>query len=279
MPDPRQLPFLLELLEDESPLVRDAVRKELARYGPNLKLELSRLPQPLPAERLRTVAELLEDHNRDWLRAHWPQWRDEPDEQSRLEQAFRLLADFQNGPALHDPLGPRLDALAAECRGWAEHPHPSLLAQFLFQNKKLQGAREHYYSPAHSNLSAVLRRRRGLPISLCCIYILVGGRLGLSIEGCNFPGHFLARFRAPNAQNGSFVYVDCFDGGRLLDARVIHGAFRNPAPGLLALLEQPARAEAIIARVLRNLIFAYGKSDQPGNASLLAELLETLPGG
>ncbi len=44
-----------------------------------------------------------------------------------------------------------------------------------------------YGDPQNSNLVHVITRRAGLPISLACVYILVGQRMGLAIEGCNFP--------------------------------------------------------------------------------------------
>lgn len=275
MPDPRQLPFLLELLEDDSPVVQEAVRRELVRYGSGLREELSRLPAPLPAERLRALENLLEEHHRDWLRGAWSGWQGLPGEMERLEVAFALLADFQNGPAVTQPLAPLLDQMAQEYRQGQALADPESLARFLFRVRGLRGARRSYYSPDNSNLTAVVRRRQGLPISLCCLYMLLGSRVGLAIAGCNFPGHFLARYQAGD---GSTVFVDCFDGGRKVDAELIGSLLPHPAPGFRQVLDEPACAEAIIARVLRNLVVAYGKAAQPENQHLIQELLAGLPG-
>lgn len=46
MPDPSKLPFLLQLLEDDSEVVRDALVRELAAYGPSLEEALGQLPVP-----------------------------------------------------------------------------------------------------------------------------------------------------------------------------------------------------------------------------------------
>lgn len=270
MPDPRQLPFLLDLLEDDSPVVQEAVRRELARYGPQLPGEIGRLTPPLTASRRRAVESLLAEPQREWLADNWATWKARHGDKERLEAALSLLAEYQNGPALSDPLPPRLDRLAEEFRAGQGAGDPAALARYLFRRQGLHGAGTDYYSPQNSNLSAVIRRRRGLPISLCCIYILVGRRLGLDLQGCNFPGHFLASFRSPA---GTLVFVDAFDGGRLLEENLILGMFPNPAPDLRRILETPASAEVIVARLLRNLVMAYQKAGQLERARLMQELL------
>ena len=46
--------------------------------------------------------------------------------------------------------------------------------------------------PANSYLPAVLRTKRGLPITLVLIYKCVAEGVGLVVRGINSPGHFLA---------------------------------------------------------------------------------------
>ncbi|HLE33186.1 MAG TPA: hypothetical protein VJB38_11320, partial [Bacteroidota bacterium] len=42
-PDPKQLPHLLRLLDDDSPVVQETIVKELLAFGPSLQRELERL--------------------------------------------------------------------------------------------------------------------------------------------------------------------------------------------------------------------------------------------
>ena len=56
-----------------------------------------------------------------------------------------------------------------------------------------RGARERYYEIDNSRLDAVLRARRGIPISLGVALMGVATRLGLPAQGVNFPRHFLVR--------------------------------------------------------------------------------------
>ena len=82
------------------------------------------------------------------------------------------------------------------------------LARYLGHEQKISGNREDYYHPRNGYLPWVIEFRCGLPITVTLIYMLVGQRLGLSIEGVGAPGHFLARL--------DDVIFDPYYGGRSL---------------------------------------------------------------
>ena len=60
----------------------------------------------------------------------------------------------------------------------------------MLRKAGFQGA-EQYYDPDNSALELVLRRKRGIPISMAAVTIGVCEALGLDARGINFPGHFL----------------------------------------------------------------------------------------
>ena len=61
MPDPKTLPYLLKLLDDDSQVVKEAVLKELAAFGPALEEELSHLPEPLDAKQKELLQRLIQN--------------------------------------------------------------------------------------------------------------------------------------------------------------------------------------------------------------------------
>ncbi|MGH2567190.1 MAG: transglutaminase-like domain-containing protein, partial [Bacteroidota bacterium] len=146
------------------------------------------------------------------------------------------------------------------------------LAHFLFKVRRLRGADSDYYNPINSNLIYVIEEKRGIPISLACVYILVGRRLKYDIEGINFPGHFLAR-----AVSGkrSFI-VDCYNGGRCLGEQEAVSWNNGPPVPITDLLPLECDALTIIARVLRNLTNAYQQEGNVNNVELMTELLEMM---
>ena len=92
------------------------------------------------------------------------------------------------------------------------------LNTYLFDEEGFSGNERHYDDPRNSLLNKVLDRRTGIPITLAMVYMEVARRAGVSLEGVNFPGHFLLRFQSRTAtgESGSDLIVDPFHGGAIL---------------------------------------------------------------
>jgi regulator of sirC expression with transglutaminase-like and TPR domain len=86
------------------------------------------------------------------------------------------------------------------------------LNRFLFRSKGFRGNTEDYYDPRNSYLNEVLERRLGIPITLSLVFMEVGKRLGLRLEGVGMPGHFIVKC----LHNGWEVFVDPFNQGEIL---------------------------------------------------------------
>jgi hypothetical protein len=284
MANPEILPHLMRLLDDDSDVVREAVSRELAAFGADLSPELDRLdPAPTPEDRA-LAAQLVAEVVRNDLRAAWGSWFYLDDDLDRLETALSLIADFQCGVPI-DPLPlPRsgcperpaltnlLDELAENFYDEKTPVDAGALAHYLFEKQGIQGASNDYYAPQNSNLVYVIQARRGIPISLVCIYMLVGRRLGMDIRGCNWPGHFLARAAIADEMH----IVDCYHEGHVIDEESflkMQGPSRDAAQ---VVLENEADAVTIISRVLNNLIRAYQEHDNADNAQLMSDLLKDL---
>ena len=67
------------------------------------------------------------------------------------------------------------------------------LAHYLSRVQGLTGNSADYYHPRNGYLPWVIEFRSGLPITVSLVYMLVGKRLGIPVEGIGAPGHFLAR--------------------------------------------------------------------------------------
>jgi regulator of sirC expression with transglutaminase-like and TPR domain len=266
MPDPQQLPHLITLLEDES--VRDAVVKQLTFFSPSLEDEIESQQIRINAEQARIIRSLLPQQYREWILQSWKEWFIALDDKERLERALTLIAQFQLGRLYPSSVRKLLDDLADEYDARYAHRDVLELAEFLFQGYGLRGAeQDDYYNPLNSNIVHVIEQRRGIPISLACIYILVGKRLRLNIEGCNFPGHFLALASHKREK----LIVDCFNGGTCINDESL--AAVNAQISRDDILKLECSAPLIVARVLRNLLNAYQQAGDDATATTMGELL------
>lgn len=270
MADPAALPYLLQMLDDTSPVVRDALMRELSAYGPELETEIARLDLKLSSEHWRQLALLRAGARRQALVDAWPSWFGLP-EIEQLERAQSLLSEFIEDRPRPGRLTALLDELAEDCRVRTPEPDSYDLANFLFEERGIRGEHADYYAPLNSSLCHVIESRRGNPISLCCVYKLVGARLGIQIDGLNFPGHFMAR-----AKLGSeTVIVDCFTGARFMSLHSFRELARRHADPEQFLTE-PVSAKDIIRRVLNNLMHAYSITEDAESIHALRQLAGAL---
>ena len=266
--DAKQLPYILSLLDDESPTVREELQRQLGEMGDGLKIELARLAVPPDGSQRRLLQNLMEPQARDWLRRVWSAWLAMPDNLESLEKACALVSEYQTGYIFPTDLSIVLDELAAEYKAQHRWPDAVSLAAFLFKEKGLKGNQADYFNPLNSDLVYVIKEKRGIPLSLACVYILCAWRLDLDISGCHFPGHFLARVR----EAGRDYLVDCFNGGIEVDPKVMAAVGEGSPATLAAVLDAPATPRSVVVRMLRNLAKAFEESRKPEDLALIAEL-------
>jgi hypothetical protein len=268
------LSHLLKLLDDDSPVVREAVRRELAAMRNDLPGRLGALGHPLEPEQERLLSEILAPVCREDLEETWLAWRWLSSPSAQLEEALSQVSAFLSGwRARGEMLTQKLDFIAAEAAKDGCEGDVRRLVEFLFggrgQDARLRGNSREYYSANNSNLLWVIASGVGNPISLCAILMLVGRRLGLAVEGCNFPGHFLARI-----DEGREVWlVDCFNRGRFMLAEDV--AKHHPAanPSMEEIIREPASVETIIARVLRNLDESFERAQNLPRRQIVRRLM------
>ncbi len=140
MSDPKQLSYLLKLLDDESSTVRQSILSQLRAFGPDLEPELMRQNIAPSPDELRIMRDVLEEHRRTWLRLRWPSWFEIEDDKEKLEAAMSLIAEFMHGRMYHVSLKRLLDQLTLDYHALYGNGDAKKLARFLFQDYELAGA-------------------------------------------------------------------------------------------------------------------------------------------
>jgi regulator of sirC expression with transglutaminase-like and TPR domain len=132
------------------------------------------------------------------------------------------------------------------------------LNDYLFKDNGFHGSRTDYYHRANSYLSRVIDDREGLPITLSVLYIELGARLGLKIEGVGLPAHFVVR-HVP--AEGEPQLIDVFEGAIALSRDDAEKKIRELTgePPLEAHFAAVSERQ-ILLRILTNLI---GNAQQP----------------
>lgn len=130
----------------------------------------------------------------------------------------------------------------------------SALAHLLADEFGLRGDTENYFAAENNYLSYVLENRKGQPISVSSIWVIVAQSAGINLSGVGLPQHFVVRL------GDEGVFLDPFSGGAILSKadckRIVHdlsdGAIRWSDRFL-----ETVSVRDICERVLRNLCNSF----------------------
>ena len=134
--------------------------------------------------------------------------------------------------------------------GAAESPRESL-ARVVRKRLRLRGAgggdpRAHY-------LPDVMRRGSGVPIACAVIWMALGRRAGIAVQGVNLPGHFIIRV--------GDELIDPVSGGEPLDEQDVRRLVATSTGGKLRGIDpawlRVASTRDVLARMSRNLRGCY----------------------
>lgn len=198
------------------------------------------------------------------------------DAQPYLEQLDRLGREAAK--RVHaEPVSPQDTPDAVDPAAYA---HITALNRYLFADQHFVGNDTHYEDPRNSFLNEVLDRRTGIPITLALVYKEVARRAGVSVEGVNFPGHFLLRCpAAPGSRYSRDLIIDAHHGGALLTEGMCRELLHRHSGGdahwdqhLLAHATKPQ----ILTRMLLNLKRSYVRMHSFQQAREMTELLLSL---
>jgi regulator of sirC expression with transglutaminase-like and TPR domain len=209
-----------------------------------------------------------------------------PQRVSLAEGALLIAADEYSGLDIDGYLA-RIDDMGLELRRRLRSDAGKTetivaLNRYVFEELGFSGNSGDYYDPRNSYLNDVIERRLGIPITLSVLYIEIGGRVGLSLEGVSFPSHFLVKC---TLRNGA-VILDPYAGGASLGLPELQERLKaavkdiEPDPALVASLLAPASPKDVLARVLRNLRAIYETRKEPLKALAASNRIIALtPGG
>jgi regulator of sirC expression with transglutaminase-like and TPR domain len=174
----------------------------------------------------------------------------------------------------------RIDELAARVRarlGADPDVYSSVAALnwVLFQEYGFRGNRENYFDPRNSFLNEVLDRKTGIPISLSVVYMEVAQRIGLTLHGVGFPGHFLTKYRG----NAEEIVIDPFNAGEIRSRESLENMLYKLYGGKIpfhADFLAPVTTKQILRRMLTNLKMIYLRDNRPMKALSATERLVIL---
>ena len=273
----RKIKALLRLLSDRNEQVVTTIQDQLVQCG------ISALPHLIEAEREDPtleprIAEIREEISFLTLKQEFQQCcaSGKPNNID-LENGAFLIAKLGYPSLQVDRYIQMIEKLAEEVRPWLKQTDSPIeririFNLFLFEEKAFRGNQTEYYDPENSFLNRVIDRRIGIPISLSVLYLLLGVRLGLPVQGVGMPGHFLVKVDGPPP----FLFVDCFNGGVLLEESDCKKFLTDSGFGFEPWYLDPSPNHLILERMLRNLLGIYQQRQELHRVEKVNDLMAIL---
>ena len=171
------------------------------------------------------------------------------DDNFDLLRAGLLIAKLEEEDIDVDGYVAQVEQMAADIQSGlpkdaGESAKLAALNDYLFQQNGYHGNRFDYYHRANSLLNRVIDDRAGLPITLSVLYLELGRRVGLKIEGVGLPSHFVVRW-VPT--QGDPQLIDVFDKAKPLTRE-------DAAKLVLELTGNPLQDENLVPQAPRQIL-------------------------
>jgi len=268
---------LINLLSDEDDSIYNTVRQHLMETGPEalpLLEDYLETEDSVLRERVKEVFESISGISfKELWRTYLAKSKNDPDlEEGALTIAkfaypqsdMRIYSDLLNFYAteFHSRLDPTV----------APHEIAAAIGHFFSVEKGFIGNERDYYDPANHFIHKVLETKKGVPITLSVIYMLVLCRLNFPVKGIGLPGHFIIRYDF----GVKSIFADPFNAGRILTEKECEGRVNQMGYSFKTEYLEPVTNKQILERMLRNLLLVYERQSESNKVQSIIECIDIL---
>lgn len=162
-----------------------------------------------------------------------------------------------------------------------------ILNHILFDVHQFSGNIANYHAPQNSFINTVLETKKGNPVSMGILYMLIAQQLQIPIYGVNLPEHFIVAYvdETANLFNLSndttdtdhiLFYINPFSKGIIFSKKDIDQYLVQLKLDPNPMFYRPCNNVEIIKRVLRNLAYSYEKLGHEEKVTELKQLLSEI---
>ena len=285
MPDIKQIPALINLLDEPDEMIFNRIREQLLAIGnpalAPLGTALENTFDPGLRERIQGIIRKI---NLETVCGELAEWRHKGSED--LLRGFILVTRTNNPDLKEEEVIVAVEQLRMDI--WVEL-HENLTAlenvkvinHVLFHIQHFEGNVQNLSEPQNSYINTVLETRKGNSLSLGMLYMILAQRLQLPIFGVNLPQHFILAYLTDYGivnptENDVLFYINPFTQGAVFTRREIELFIRQLKVKPDRTFFAPCTHIDIIRRLIHNLIFSYNQIGDPEISEDLKNLLKVL---
>jgi regulator of sirC expression with transglutaminase-like and TPR domain len=267
----KELKALVSLLEDRS--LRADIEYKILELGtdtiPFLEKEWENSFDPDLQSYLEDIIHKLQ---LKLLKERLVEWKQS--ESDDLLKGMWIVATYQYPDLLLEKLQQDFEQLYYEV--WLEHKPKAhyfdkvkFINSVLFSKLKFRANTRNFHAPANSMINIVMESKKGNPISLSVLYLLIAQKLEMPVFGVNLPNMFILTYKDKEDQ----FYINAFNRGLIFSREDIDSYITQINLAPRPIFYEPCSHTDIVIRSLRNLSIAFEKLDDHAKADEVKELL------
>jgi regulator of sirC expression with transglutaminase-like and TPR domain len=274
-----ELKALVSLLDDDDKHISSHVEEKILSLGkeaiPFLEHEWESNLNPVVQSR---IEELIHQLQLELLKSRLMEWYHSEDHD--LLTGMWILSTYQYPEIELEKLRQDLEQIYYET--WLEfrpdlYPYDQVkvINSVLFNKLKFGANTKNFHSPGNSMINVVLESRKGNPITLCVIYMLVAQKLKLPVSGVNLPNLFILTYKDANHQ----FYINAFNRGLIFTKQDIENYINELHLVPQNSFYEPCSNLDIIRRALRNMVMSFEKIGEHAKAEEIKLMLIDISDG
>ncbi len=284
---------LVRLLDDPDEAVYSHVKNRFLSLGPPVIPHLETAWETAYDIVLqKRIEQVIHDIQFEILTHQFKYWATTPDSDDLLK-GLLLVARYQYPELNEDKIRKEIKQITQDV--WLELSEDltalekiKIINHIIFDVHNFNGSSiTTYYSPQNSFFNCLLETKKGNPVMLSCLYILIAHELKIPIYGVNLPEHFICAYLdedknlvnlsdEESSKQNILFYINPFRKGIIFQHSDIDDFVKQlklePQPSFYA----PCNHVDIVVRVIRNLIFSYEKLGHAEKIKELNALLDSL---
>ena len=291
--DKQELNALLSLLDDPDKDVFLQVREKLLSIGPQVIPALENVWEQSFDTSIQTKIEgIIHNIQFNITAEALKEWATTP-EQNLLTGAL-LIAKYQYPDLNTDKIKRQIQQIRQDI--WLELndkltalEQVKIINHILFEVHNFSGNTQNYHAPQNSYINNVLESKKGNPLSLSLVYLIVAQDLKIPIYGVNLPEHFVLCYKDVHQlmsvrtkrdeemiAKGILFYINPFSRGAVFGKGQLDIYLKKMDLDIQPEHYQPCTNLEMIKRLLRNLVFSYKKLGYADKQDELQKLLDAL---
>ncbi len=272
----KEMKALISLLEDDDIQILEHVENKILSIGrPIIPLLEDSWTSSFDQKLQGRIEDILHTLQFEILKEKLQNWYQ--NEQDDLLKGLWILATYQYPDLEYNELKIKIEQLYFET--WVafqnvQHPIDQIrrLNSIFFEKLSFKANVNNFHSVNNSMINQVLESKKGNPISLAVVYMLIAQKLKLPVFGVNLPNLFVLTYKSEELT----FYINVFNRGVIFSKQDIDNYLKQLKLPQNESFYSPCDNLAILKRTLHNLMQSFEHAAQGEKIPELIELLAIL---